>query len=104
MTWDRWEEGFSRKLVPEWSGRGAVKTPRLSENKLALRRASWLVGQEESRNGLLIVSCQAVRTESRSMMTIGVEHFGQRKQEGWVGEEVVAADGCSGMGWSASRR
>jgi len=36
-------------------------------------------------------------------MTMGVEHFGQRKQVGWVGEEVVAAEGC-GMGWWASRR
>ena len=80
-----------------------MKTPRLSERKLALLRASWLVGQEESRNGLLIVSCQAVSTESRSTMTMGVEHFGQRKQVGWVGEEVVVAGGC-GMGWSASRR
>ena len=44
-----------------------------------------------------MLSCQAVSTESRSTMTMGVEHFGQRKQVGWVGEEVVAADAC-GMG------
>jgi hypothetical protein len=50
-----------------------------------------------------VLSCQAVSTESRSTMTMGVEHFGQRKQVGWVGEEVVAAEGC-GMGWLASRR
>ena len=47
-------------------------------------------------------SCQAVVTENLSTISTGVEHFGQRKQVGWVGE-VVAADGC-GMGWSASRR
>ena len=49
-----------------------------------------------------MVSCQAISTENLSTMTMGVEHFGQRKQVGWVGE-VVATDGC-GIGWSASRR
>ena len=44
----------------------------------------------------------AVVTENLSTISMGVEHFGQRKQVGWVGEEV-AADGC-GMGWSASNR
>jgi hypothetical protein len=52
--------------------RGEVGTLRLSERKLALRRASWLVCQEESRSGLLIVSCQAVSTENLSTMTMGV--------------------------------
>jgi hypothetical protein len=50
-----------------------------------------------------VVNCQAISTESLSTMTMGVEHLGQRKQVGWVGEEVVAAGGC-GKGWSASRR
>jgi hypothetical protein len=44
---------------------------------------------------VLVVSCRAISTESLSTMTIGVEHFGQRKQAGWAGKEwrlrVIAA-------------
>jgi hypothetical protein len=50
-----------------------------------------------------VVSCQAVSTESLPTMTMGVEQVRQRKQVGWVGEEVEAAGEC-GVGWSASRR
>ena len=34
------------------------------------------------------MSAQTVSAESLSTMIMGVEHFGQRKQVGWVGEEV----------------
>jgi hypothetical protein len=42
-----------------------------------------------------VVSRQAVSTESLSTMTMGVEQVGQRKQVGWVGEEVEAAASIS---------
>ena len=42
---------------------------------------------------LLVESSQAVVTENLSTISMGVEHFGQRKQVGWVGEEVAAVGG-----------
>ncbi len=48
-----------------------------------------MVGYEESKVGLLDVSCQAIRADNVSRMTMGVAHCGQRKQAGCVGAELV---------------
>jgi hypothetical protein len=48
-------------------------------------------------------------TENLSTISMGVEHFGQRKQVGWAGEEVTTSgDGTGkkprGKTWSKKRR
>jgi hypothetical protein len=49
------------------------------------------------------VSCQAVQADSLSTMSMGVAHFGQRKQAGWAGEELVTARAW-GFGLSNNKR
>ena len=73
------------------------------ERRLWLWRAGWIVGQEESRVGLLIVSWETVHAESLSTMSMGVAHFGQRKQAGWARAEWVSARAW-GLGLSNSKR
>ena len=63
-------------------------------------KGGMVVDEEESKGALLVASGPAVNTENRSTMTMGVEHFGQRKQVGWVGEEVMAAGGAA---WDGRR-
>ena len=45
---------------------------------------------------LLVESSQAVVTENLSTISMGVEHFGQRKQVGWAGEEVTTSGDGTG--------
>ena len=48
-------------------------------------------------------SCDAVNGDSLSTMTMGVEHFGQRKRVGWVEADLVIA-GAWGLGLCNSKR
>ena len=48
-------------------------------------------------------SCDAVNGDSLSTMTMGVEHFGQRKRVGWVEADLVIA-GAWGFGLCNSKR
>jgi len=80
-----------------------METPRLSQPKPVLWRAEWVVFQDESRTGLLMESCAAVNADSLSTMTMGVEHFGQRKRVGWVEADLVIA-GAWGFGLCNSKR
>jgi hypothetical protein len=57
------------------------------ERRLWLWGAGWIVGQEESRVGLGMVSWETAHAESLSTMSMGVAHFGQRKQAGWMRAE-----------------
>jgi hypothetical protein len=52
-----------------------------------------MFGYEESKGGLLDVSCQTTSADSVSTMTMGVAHCGQRKQVGCVGAELVTVGG-----------
>jgi hypothetical protein len=70
-----------------------VETLRLSERRPVRWRAEWVVGQEESRVGLLIDRCEVVRADSLSTTTMGVAHFGQRKQAGWAGAKLLRDPG-----------
>ena len=76
-----------------------METPRLSQPKPVLWRAEWLVVQDESRSGLLMESCDAVNADSLSTMTMGVEHFGQRKRVGWAREAPVTAGEIGEARW-----
>ena len=80
-----------------------METLQVSERKLVLWRAEWMVCQEESRVELLIVSSQMVHDDSLSTMIMGVAHWGQRKQAGWAGDQLASA-WVWGFGFSNSKR